>query len=448
MASTAGLVPITRAFLSKFYDKYPFKPLVSDVSLLATACKEQALRIHAANSDDPGNTDLAAQLDLISPHKIDENTWRNREQVEEILFLLRKDNWPSSLKEEDCLPTNAVAVRLAKLEEQMQHLLTTIQEFQKASSERIFNMVLTYMPQDFRCILFKQQRERSEKRRQAEVDALVAAGGSIHDKYALLWRQQMDRRHQLAQLGSSTGVLRTIVKWLVGVPQVLLDFVCRINDDNGPMEEQRQRYGPPLYELTSFAIALRVFISLWWSSFDHAIFPTKELLELLEKSVSVYSSEFKRFLSFLGEVFENSPFLISAEDAGIANKDDFKEAIIAAGKTHEVLVTVECEGSLVAWDFRLTAGKDVGFSVEFLDASSTNRPMLPYQRYEAHQGNFYSPSIGMYKLIWDNSYSNFYRKSVRYKVDSIPPVLDTDKHALSTNDESPCSDATSNDEKQ
>jgi hypothetical protein len=55
MASTAGLVPITRAFLSKFYDKYPFKPLVSDVSLLATACKEQALRIHAANSDDPGS---------------------------------------------------------------------------------------------------------------------------------------------------------------------------------------------------------------------------------------------------------------------------------------------------------------------------------------------------------------------------------------------------------
>jgi hypothetical protein len=38
-----------------------------------------------------------------------------------------------------------------------------------------------------------------------------------------------------------------------------------------PMEEQRQRYGPPLYELTSFAIALRVFVSLWWSSFDHAI---------------------------------------------------------------------------------------------------------------------------------------------------------------------------------
>ncbi len=56
-----------------------------------------------------------------------------------------------------------------------------------------FFPVLTYMPQDFRSVLFKQQRERSEKRRQAEVDALVAAGGSIHDKYLLLWRQQMDR---------------------------------------------------------------------------------------------------------------------------------------------------------------------------------------------------------------------------------------------------------------
>ncbi|KAH9550990.1 hypothetical protein CY35_10G101000 [Sphagnum magellanicum] len=419
MASTAGLVPITRAFLSKFYDKYPFQPLTSDVSLLTNACKEQALRILAANPDDTGNSHVTTQLNFVPPHKIDENTWRNREQVEEILFLLQKDNWPSMLKGQDSL--SAVAVCLAKLEEEMQLLLITIQEFQKASSERIFNMVLTYMPQDFRSVLFKQQRERSEKRRQAEVDALVAAGGSIHDKYLLLWRQQMDRRHQLAQLGSSTGVLRTIVKWLVGVPQVLLDFVCQINDDNGPMEEQRQRYGPPLYELTSFSIALRVFVSLWWSSFDHPISPTEELLELMEKSVNVYSSELKRFLSFLREVFENSPFLISAEDAGIAkNTNDFLEAIIVAGRTHE----------------------DVGFSVEFEDSSSTKRPMLPYHRYEAHQGNFCSPSIGTYKLIWDNTYSNFYRKIVRYKVDSIPPVLETN----TSTDESPNSDATSYDE--
>ena len=35
-----------------------------------------------------------------------------------------------------------------------------------------------------------------------------------------------------------------------------------------PMEEQRQRYGPPLYKLTSFVVLLRVFLVVWWSSFN------------------------------------------------------------------------------------------------------------------------------------------------------------------------------------
>ena len=53
--------------------------------------------------------------------------------------------------------------------------------------------VMTYMPQDFRGTLIRQQRERSERNKQAEVDALVNSGGSIHARYALLWKQQMER---------------------------------------------------------------------------------------------------------------------------------------------------------------------------------------------------------------------------------------------------------------
>jgi hypothetical protein len=49
------------------------------------------------------------------------------------------------------------------------------------------------MPQDFRLTYLKQYRERSEKKKQAEVDSLMAHGGSIHDKFVLLWNQQMDR---------------------------------------------------------------------------------------------------------------------------------------------------------------------------------------------------------------------------------------------------------------
>lgn len=39
------------------------------------------------------------------PHKIDENLWKNRENVEEILFLLEKSRWPQEVRfmGESCL---------------------------------------------------------------------------------------------------------------------------------------------------------------------------------------------------------------------------------------------------------------------------------------------------------------------------------------------------------
>jgi hypothetical protein len=209
----------------------------------------------------------------------------------------------------------------------------------------------------------------------------------------------MERRRQLAQLGSASGVYKTVVKYLVGVPEVLLDFVRQINDHHGPMEEQRQRYGPPLYQLTSMAIAIQIFLKLWWRHFD----------------------EIKL------EIFENSPFLIPSEEAGAAElnqSEDFKETVIPAGKTHEVRLTVDSVNSYIAWDFKLTSGKDVGFCLELISQSGESCPIIPYQRHESNQGNFCTPIAGIYKLVWDNSYSTFYKKSLRYKVDSIPPVID------------------------
>lgn len=37
------------------------------------------------------------------PHKIDENMWKNREQIEEILFLLDVSRWPTSVRYTTCL---------------------------------------------------------------------------------------------------------------------------------------------------------------------------------------------------------------------------------------------------------------------------------------------------------------------------------------------------------
>lgn len=42
MASTEGLVPITRNFLSSYYDKYPFSPLSDEVSLLSSQIRSLA----------------------------------------------------------------------------------------------------------------------------------------------------------------------------------------------------------------------------------------------------------------------------------------------------------------------------------------------------------------------------------------------------------------------
>lgn len=53
--------------------------------------------------------------------------------------------------------------------------------------------VMTYIPQDFRGRLIRLQRERSERNKQAEIDAMISSGASIRDRYAVLWKQQMER---------------------------------------------------------------------------------------------------------------------------------------------------------------------------------------------------------------------------------------------------------------
>ncbi|KAL9303692.1 hypothetical protein ACSQ67_020955 [Phaseolus vulgaris] len=50
--------------------------------------------------------------------------------------------------------------------------------------------------------------------------------------------------------------------------------------------------------------------------------------------------------------------------------------------------------------------------------------MLPSRRYESDQGNFCTLMAGSYKLIWDNTYSTFFKKVIRYKIDCIPPVTE------------------------
>ncbi|XP_058075212.1 uncharacterized protein LOC131223736 isoform X2 [Magnolia sinica] len=362
-SSTEGLVPITRAYLARYYDKYPFPPLSDDVSRLSALLRSMSEDLLKESAATPSESILLHEADSPPPHKTDENLWKNREHIEEILFLLDKCQWPKLLKQHSTAEDSEIAAALGDLQVQLKNTLRMLESFQSKNADSVFNTVMTYMPQDFRGTLIRQQRERSERNRQAEVDALVSSGGSIREQYALLWRHQMGRRRQLAQLGSATGVYKTLVKYLVGVPQVLLDFIRQINDDQGPMDEQRQRYGPSLYSLTNMVLSIRLFLLLSWRRFE-----ARKL-----------------------EVFANSPFLISAEVAGAAEtrkNDDYKETIIPAGKTYEVSLSVESVNSYIAWDFSLVQGTismDIGFTVEYISSSGETRLILPYRRYESDQ---------------------------------------------------------------
>ncbi|KAJ0640625.1 putative GOLD domain-containing protein [Helianthus annuus] len=429
MASTNGLVPITRAFLSSYYDNYPFPPLSPDVSRLTDHLYNISKLLHQPQSSSPlpqGERLLMQEAESEPPHKMDENMWKNREQIEEIMLLLQTSHWPKSLQQLSTPQDVELARLLSQLRDKFEGALKVVESFQAKNSNNIFNTVMTYMPQDFRGTLIRQQRERSERNKQAEVDALVNSGGSIRDRYALLWKQQMDRRRTLSQLGSATGVYKTLVKYLVGVPQVLLDFIRQINDDHGPMEEQRQRYGPPLYALIKMVLTIRLFLSSSWWRFED-IKMQKDQISVLEEAVQVYVSELERFLNFIGEVFANSPFFVTAEEAGAFKNNGYSETTVGAGKTHEVSLNVEMVNSYIAWDFSILQGKistDIGFCVEHIDTSGNKTLILPYRRYESDQGNFCTVMAGHYRLLWDNSYSTFFKKALRYKVDCIPPVVE------------------------
>ncbi|XP_047308698.1 uncharacterized protein LOC124912180 isoform X2 [Impatiens glandulifera] len=279
MASTVGLVPITRAYLASYYEKYPLSPLPHDVFRLTAQIR--SMSNHFSKDYLPLTQEesiLLHEADKQPPVIIDENFWKNREQIEEIIFLL----------EQSPLLDDEFGIVLGRWKSKFEKTLEKLKSSQIRSSEIVFNSVMKYMPQDIRGALIRIQRDRSERKKEAEVKALVHSGGTIHQRYSLLWKQQMDRRQQLAQLGSATGAYKIIVKYLVGVPQVLLDFVRQINDVDGPMVELQRRYGPPLYSLTTMVLNIRLFLTLWWQRFG-------------EKQL---------------EVFADSPFFITAEAAG------------------------------------------------------------------------------------------------------------------------------------
>lgn len=355
-------------------------------------------------------------MDLLfaPPKKLDHNLWKNRHACEELVHLMK--NPPANFASGDAA---------SLLSEEFQDLHGFIENFQKGHTERITKLIVQYLPQDFRGTLIIQQKERSDQKRKAEVEHLVAGGCTIKEKYELLWEQQMAKRESLKALASSSGMFKAVVSFVGGIPQVLLDFLEKINDDNGPLAEQRIRYGPAFYQLTSLANGIHNLVATWWAATDppSAEF-SEELLSLLQEAAAVYGKELKRVITFMDEVFANSPFLIKPEGA----MDDSTKLNIGAGLSYDATLSVECAGLQVGWQWKVDPGCTIDFEVHFQeDGSDEKVELAPRTRVGEATGSHVSPAVGSYLFCWDNSFTWLSSKNLEYQIVALPKAEDEEE---------------------
>jgi len=73
--STDGLVPITRSFLARYYDKYPVDPLPDDVAWLTGELRRLACDLVKEFPPTPGDSPLLACLDFDSSLQLSVGFW-------------------------------------------------------------------------------------------------------------------------------------------------------------------------------------------------------------------------------------------------------------------------------------------------------------------------------------------------------------------------------------
>eukprot|EP01090_Pellita_catalonica_P016032 TRINITY_DN4486_c0_g1_i2.p1 TRINITY_DN4486_c0_g1~~TRINITY_DN4486_c0_g1_i2.p1 ORF type:complete len:248 (+),score=62.85 TRINITY_DN4486_c0_g1_i2:433-1176(+) len=228
----------------------------------------------------------------------------------------------------------------------------------------------------------------------------------------------MERREQLAGVGNATGAYKMVIKYLGGVPEVLLEFIRKINDHNGPMEELRIKYGPYLYFLMRFLNTLQILIAL----FVHMIINEKKkpklaILQAASDSVALFQKELEAYFELMLEILEKSPFFISKDQAD-ARSSKPKEVVVKS--LHEEVVAVNANDT-VTWEFA-TASKDINFELHFKssDESAKEKEIVARSRIESHlrphRGEAKAESAGTFRFAWDNSYSYFSKKTLKYTI--------------------------------
>lgn len=308
-----AVVPITREHLALFYDKHPIAALPKEVLELHERINDLNQRIAKSRSQ------KVPEVPWPAPYKLDDCYWRNRQLCEEAIEMIVQ---VVRVADEDYVAKACMAVW-----DELKDAEESVRLQQEHNSEEINKQIGAFLPKDFRSAIVRRRANKAEKKRRKAVKKLVNQGGSATEKYELLLKHQMQRRQALVNLGKCKGVFRWLVKRVVGVPVVLLEFAKKINDAMGPMEEQRARYGPDFYEITGLGLQIRVLLAQWAADYDGCFEYEEELVACLEEGAVVYTRELQRIVSFLGELFMQSPWFVSPEEIERARKEMDKLAV-------------------------------------------------------------------------------------------------------------------------
>mmetsp|Transcript_2747 Transcript_2747/g.4821 ORF Transcript_2747/g.4821 Transcript_2747/m.4821 type:complete len:458 (-) Transcript_2747:117-1490(-) len=417
-SSNSTLQPITREFLREFYKAYPIDPFNEEVTQLRSNINSHIDQLMSTYSQIDFSKREASTI--APPKHMDHNMYINRWQCEEIVNVVKKlmdVSGKSKLSSE----------KLEKLADSAERTRDMFLAFQNHQRDHVNRLVAEFLPNDFRVSLLQGARERKEKRYADQVDQLIQQGGSLKEKYDLLWQQQWERRQSLADLGAASGMWKVIIKYVAGCPEVLLDFARQINAPIGPTEEMRILYGPHLYELTRISCNINVLgqVMLLIGTSGNPTVDLKKSFDVMENAVSLYSDAAKEYLSFMEIIVEKSPIFVSADAiASAASKSNpgdiypYEEFLLAARDSRKITAEVEgfdadSETEFLLY-YEIAANRDVKFGVEASNGKELVSLDTVCQR-GTHEMGCVKVSKPSCVFIFDNLYSRITKKSIRYR---------------------------------
>lgn len=425
------LVPITREVLKKCYDKHPMEPVSQELQdkdhELDTIIVDFSTKLTSTGvfTTEAIEGDINRIKITTAPHKMDENIGLNRMQLEEIIYICEQ---PTGLG-----PDNAEATVQTK--DVANQALSAWAKYQAESMEKVDTLVKSFLPNDFRLSIYNTFRARSKSNFEYEINNLMTNGGTIAQKYDLIWKHQLEQRQSLVNLGNASGIWKALIAILAGVPSSLLDFVKTINDDHGPMDEFRVTYGPIQYFLTLYTSKLRLvyhLISLYGKEASNSNDKVTIIKDDVDKYVKTaldglqkYFDFITKFIKVLVEVLQDSPFFVSRADVDSVNAESGQEVQVLVNYDHTIKVPM-LSGDIFSWEFK--TDKDIKFHASFTPKNTQEdggvvdiHPLLLVNSHLAPvQDEFTAPCEGEIKLFFDNTYSWLAKKNMTIKTKLTP----------------------------